>query len=108
MEFVGAAEHLLLQRQGRTSIPDEIHYGWPLEVHEVPLLPARPQGWLAQPSGLSQWVALRVHVTKYLGAIKREREWRMHSGAERRSSASVRRFCACPRSYRRAIARKPA
>ena len=74
MEFAGAAEHLLLQRQGHVSTADEMRRGWPLEVQEVPLLPARPQGWLAQPSGLSQWVALKVHFISYLTAIRRGRE----------------------------------
>jgi hypothetical protein len=74
MEFAGAAEHLLLQRQGEdANAAGPMRRGWPLQVRTVPLQPTRPQGWFGRPSGLSQWVALKAQVLNYIGALGRKR-----------------------------------
>ena len=86
VRFMVAAEHLLTARKPDVDYYGAaMHRGWPLEVRQVALQPARPSGWLAKPSGLAAWAALAAIFQGYIAAITKgmsrkidqnERGWR--------------------------------
>ncbi len=71
VEFAVASEQLLFERQQASPNPKTMGRSWTPRAQLMGLTPTRPPGWMAQPTGLSSWVALHARVANLDGARRK-------------------------------------